>query len=137
VIVVAAASLLVWRPFTRPGVVTAPQGMQAILLESAPGVAQASGFVIISGDGEHGVLVVDALPQLDVTRQYQVWLDRDAESTRSTAFTVDETGYRGVRLEAPQSLLVYSAIRVTIEPVAGGEDGATGESVLYGALRAP
>jgi anti-sigma-K factor RskA len=136
IVMLAAASLLVWRPFSRPQVVTGPEGMRAILLQNAPAAPQASGFVIISADGQNGVLVVDALPQLDSTRQYQVWLDRDGESIRSAAFMVDSTGYRGVRLEAPQALLAYAAIRVTIEPVEAG-GGATGDQVLHGSLHHP
>jgi hypothetical protein len=136
IVMLATASLLVWRLLSRPQVVTAPTGMRAIMLQSAPAAPQASGFVIISANGQSGVLVVDALPQLDATRQYQVWLDRDGETVPSAAFTVDATGYRGVRLEAPQSLLAYAAIRVTIEPVEAG-DGASGDQVLHGSLHTP
>ena len=136
IVMLAAASLLLWRPASRPQAVTGPQGMQAIMLQNAAAAPQASGFVIISADGRNGVLVVDALPQLDATRQYQVWLDRDGVTTPSAAFTVDETGYRGVRLEAPQSLRLYAAIRVTIEPVGAGSS-AESQVVLHGSLGTP
>jgi anti-sigma factor RsiW len=133
VVLLAAASLLVWRPLSRPQAVTSPTGMRAIMLQNAPAAPEASGFVIVSANGQNGVLVVDALPQLDATRQYRVWLDRDGESIPSAAFTVDATGYRGVRLEAPQSLLAYASIRITIEPVEAGAT-APGEQVLHGPL---
>jgi anti-sigma factor RsiW len=136
IVMLAAASLFVWLPFSRPQAVTAPEGMRAILLQNAPAAPRASGFVIISADGQNGVLVVDALPQLEATQQYQVWLDRDGESIRSAAFMVDATGYRGVRLEAPQALLAYAAIRVTIEPVEAGGD-TIGDQVLHGSLHNP
>lgn len=135
IVVLAASNLLLWRQVNNREVFTGPLGMRAIALnnnvEAAP---RGSGFVLISADGEEGALVVDALPELDPSLQYQVWLIRDGQSLRGPAFTVDETGYRGARIEAPESLLSYSEIAVTIEPVEGDDPSPTGEQVLGGSL---
>jgi anti-sigma-K factor RskA len=110
--------------------------MRAVALQAAALVPEAGGFVIISADGQNGVLVVDELPQLPDGQQYQVWLFRDGEITRGPAFSVDETGYRGVRILAPESLLVYQSVRITVE-TAEGSPRPTGESVLEGSLHNP
>lgn len=117
-------------------VVDHPAGMRAIALHNSSKAPQASGFVIISADGQNGVLEVDALPQLAPEQQYHVWLIRDGQSTSSATFSVDQSGYRGVRLITPDSLLMYSAIRVTIERVAGSSS-SQGEQVLDGRLPQP
>src|SRR5688500_20220506 len=93
--------------------------MRAIALQNPDAALAASGFVIVRADGEDGVLVVDELPKLDAQREYQLWLVRNGSTTSGAVFSVDESGYRGMRIEAPQSLLTYSSVLVTIEPVGG------------------
>jgi anti-sigma-K factor RskA len=111
-------------------------GMRAITLQNTEVVTQASAFAIISADGQNGVLVVDELPVLDAEHEYQLWLVRGEENTRAAVFSVDETGYRGTRIQAPESLFNYSAVRVTIEP-AGGSTTPMGQEVLRGSLFNP
>jgi hypothetical protein len=82
------------------------------------------------------VLVVDELPVLDPGHEYQLWLERDGQSTSGAVFSVDEDGYRGLRIAAAESLLTYSGARLTIEPV-GGSAVPTGEAVLHGSLFNP
>ena len=114
-------------------VLTGPRGMRAIALQNTRRALEASGFVIVGADGQNGVLVVDKLPALDATREYQVWLTRDGSDTSGAIFSVDANGYRGVRLTPPESLLMYTSVQVTIEP-AGGSDHPTGSQVLIGTL---
>jgi hypothetical protein len=54
----------------------------------------------------------------------------------AAVFSVDESGYRGMRIEAPESLFTYLAVRVTIEPT-GGSAQPAGEEVLRGSLFNP
>jgi hypothetical protein len=136
IVALTAVNLLLWQRLTDLEVLTSPQGMRAVTLHGTEAAPQASGFVIIGGDGQNGVLVVDAMPQLETDKEYQLWLIRETEIISGAVFSVDETGYRGVRIEAPESLHLYSAVRVTIEPVAGSAR-PTGEAVMAGVLPAP
>ena len=93
----------------------------------------ATGLLVISKNGEHGTLVVDRLPVLDDTQEYQLWLIRDGERTSGGVFSVDEDGYGAKWIGAPEPLISYPSFGVTIEP-AGGSPGPTGEKVLGGDL---
>lgn len=130
------SNLLLWQRLNQLEVLTGPLGMRAIVLQNTDAAPNASGFVVIGADGNNGVLVVDELPVLDAQREYQLWLVRNGSSTSGAVFSVDESGYRGMRIEAPQTLLVYSSVLVTIEP-AGGSAVPIGEEVLSGPLFNP
>jgi hypothetical protein len=136
ILLLAASNLLLWQRLNNLEVLTGPLGMRAIALQNTSAAPSASGFVIMGADGQNGVLVVDKLPPLDDAHEYQVWLLRDSSYTGGPVFTVDESGYRGLRLTAPESLLSYSAVWVTVE-AAGGSIAPTGERVLNGSLFNP
>jgi len=131
--VLTVSNLVLWQRLDQLDVLAGPLGMRAIALQNTDAAPTASGFVIVSADGEDGVLVVDELPELDAQREYQLWLVRNGTPTSGAVFAVDESGYRGMRIEAPQSLLMYSSVLVTIEPV-GGSVEPYGEHVLAGSL---
>jgi anti-sigma-K factor RskA len=133
ILALAAFSLALWQRLNRLEYLTAPGGMRAVALNATSAAPQATGFVLIGVDGRNGALVVDRLPPLEEGREYQVWLIRDGERTSGAVFSIDEEGYRGLRIEAPRSLLDYSAVEVTIEP-AGGSLQPTGAAVLGGPL---
>ena len=134
--ILAVSNLFLWQRLDQLEVLAGPLGMRAVALQNTDAAPTASGFVIISADGENGVLVVDELPELDAQREYQLWLVRNGSNTSAAVFSVDESGYRGMRIESPQSLLVYSSVLVTIEPV-GGSAEPHGEQVLAGSLFNP
>ncbi|MCI0549619.1 MAG: anti-sigma factor [Anaerolineae bacterium] len=130
------SNLVLWQRLNHLEVLAGPMGMRAIALQNTDAAPNASGFVIISSDGREGVLVVDELPQLDAQHEYQLWLVRNGSTTSGAVFPIDESGYRGTRIEAPQTLLLYSSVRVTIEPT-GGSPEPTGKQVLGGSLFNP
>jgi anti-sigma-K factor RskA len=136
ILALTAATILLWQRINQMEVLTGPRGMRAIALHSSDLAPEASGFVIIGADGLNGVLVVDRMPPLAPGQEYQLWLERDGQSTSGGVFPVDESGYRGVRIAAADSLFEYTAVRVTIEP-AGGSAAPTGEQVLGGSLFNP
>lgn len=136
ILVLAVSNILLWQKVNHPSFLAGPLGMRAIPLQNAGAAPDASGFVVISADGLNGVVVVDQLPPLDAEHEYQVWLERDGESISGAVFSVDEYGYRGVRIAGTESLLLYSGINVTVEP-AGGSKNPTGEQVLSGSLFNP
>lgn len=132
----AVSNLLLWQRLDQMEVLAGPLGMRAIALQNTDAAPTASGFVIVSADGQDGVLVVDELPELDAQHEYQLWLVRNGSNTSATVFSVDESGYRGMRIESPESLLLYSSVLVTVEPV-GGSVEPRGEHVLAGSLFNP
>jgi anti-sigma-K factor RskA len=129
-------NLSLWQRLNRLEFLTAPGGMRAIPLNALDAAPQASGFVLIGADGRNGALVVDRLPPLEATQEYQLWLIRHGQRTSGAVFSTDEAGYRGLRIEAPASLFEYTDVEVTIEP-AGGSLRPTGVIVLRGRLLTP
>jgi anti-sigma-K factor RskA len=136
IVTLAVSNLLLWNRLNRLEVLTGPLGMRAIALQNTDAAPNASGFVVMGADGDNGVLVVDELPALDAQSEYQLWLVRNGDNTSAAVFSVDESGYRGMRIQAPQTLLAYSSVQVTIEPT-GGSAHPTGEPVLLGSLFNP
>ena len=133
ILLLAVSNLLLWRQAQNSEVFTGPLGMRAIALQNTEAAPEASGIVIVSADGKNGVLVVDKLVELPENQEYQVWLERDSTETSGGVFAVDEDGYRGMRINAPESLLSYTSVQVTIEPE-GGSATPTGPQVLKGTL---
>jgi anti-sigma-K factor RskA len=136
IIGLAASTLILWQKVSQLEFATAPGGMRAAPLSATDSAPSATGFVLISVDGEDGALVVDGLPPLGESQEYQLWLIRDGQRTSGALFSNDEKSYGGTRIRAPRSLLDYSAVDITVEPV-GGSSQPTGAPVLAGPLRAP
>jgi len=136
IIGLAASSFILWQRLNQLEFATAPGGMRAVPLSATDALPSATGFVLISADGDDGALVVDGLPPLGESQEYQLWLIRDGQRTSGAVFSTDEKSYGGTRIRAPRSLLEYSAVGITIEP-AGGSPQPTGEQVLAGPLFNP
>jgi anti-sigma factor RsiW len=136
IIALAAFGLSLWQRLNQLEFLTAPGGMRAIPLNATEEVLSATGFVLVGADGRDGAIVVDGLPPLDESQQYQVWLVRDGKRTSGAIFSTDEASYGGTRIRVAGSLLEYSALHVTIEP-AGGSPQPTGVRVLGGSLFNP
>jgi anti-sigma-K factor RskA len=132
----AASTFILWQRIDNLEVATAPGGMRAVPLSATDAAPQATGFVLISTDGDDGALVVDGLPPLGESQQYQLWLIRDGQRTSGAVFSTDEKQYGGTRIRAPRPLTDYSAVGITIEPT-GGSPQPTGQQVLAGLLPNP
>jgi anti-sigma-K factor RskA len=135
-IALTIGGFLYWQQANQPAVLVEPHGMRAIALNNSEVAPQASGFIIIGADGRNGALIVDKFPRLGPDQAYQLWLVRGDQHTSGALFSVDESGYRGTRIEAPESLLEYSAVRITVEP-AEGSPYPTGEQLIDGSLHNP
>jgi anti-sigma-K factor RskA len=135
IIALATCSFILWQRLSHLEFATA-LGMRAVPLSATDAALRATGFVVISADGDHGVLVVEGLIPLGESQQYQLWLIRDGERTSGAVFSTDEHSYAGTRIRAERSLLDYSAVDITIEP-AGGSSWPTGKPVLGGMLSTP
>jgi anti-sigma-K factor RskA len=130
VVVLITSNVLLWSQVNRLNAAQ-PAGMQLINLKGAAAVPGASGLIVISTDGRHGTLVVDDLPPLDQSKQYQLWLIKDGQRTNGGVFSVSPDGYGSLWVSSPEPLAGYSSFGVTVEP-AGGSPGPTGEKVLGG-----
>ena len=133
ILILAVSNFMLWQRLNHMEVIRGPLGMRAIALDNTAAASEASAFVVMGADGNNGVLVVDHLQPLDEQHEYQVWLVKDGTMTSGGTFTVDEEGYRGMRMTAPDSLLTYSDVYITVEP-AGGSASPTGAQVLRGSL---
>ena len=136
IIAMAGINLLLWQRLNHANFFTSPNGMRAVPLSPPTADSEATGFVLISMNGDSGALVVDGLPPLGESQQYQLWLIHNGEKTSGAIFSTDEKNYGGTRIRVPGSLLVYSAVDITIEP-AGGSPQPTGMQVLGGPLFNP
>lgn len=132
----AGFNLFLWQRVNQLEFVTSPGRMRAVPLSASDPTSRATGYVLISADGDSGALVVDGLPPLDKSQQYQLWLIRDGQRVSGAVFSTDEKNYGGTRIKAPHSLLEYSSAGITIEP-AGGSSQPTGTKVMGGPLFRP
>ena len=132
----AGFNLFMWQRLNHLEVATSPGGMRALPLTASNPTSRATGYVLISADGDNGALIVDGLPSLDKSQQYQLWLIRNGQRTSGAVFSTDERTYGGTRIRAPRSLLDYSSVGITVEP-AGGSPQPTGPKVLGGPLLKP
>ncbi|MGZ9222987.1 MAG: anti-sigma factor [Anaerolineales bacterium] len=132
----AGSNLLLWQRLNQMEGGRTSEGMRAVPLSAPVTGSTATGFVLISADGDDGALVVDGVPPLEKGKQYQLWLIRDGQRTSGAVFSTDENSYGGTRIRAPRSLLDYSSVEITIEPE-GGSPQPTGTQVLGGPLFNP
>lgn len=129
-VMMATSNLLLWREVSQLRAFQA-ESLRTVSLQGTDLVPAARGLIVISADGNHGTLVVDELPVLDESRQYQLWLIRAEERTSGAVFSVGPDGYGSVWVSAPEPLVSYSRFGITIEP-AGGSPGPTGDRVMAG-----
>jgi anti-sigma-K factor RskA len=132
VILLGVSNLLLWGQ-VRDLQSNIPLQMQIVQMAGTTAAPQADGVIVISGDGDHGTLVVDRMPALDEGQQYQLWLIDDGQRTDGGVFSVDKDGYGSLWVSAPKPLASYPSFGVTIEPK-GGSPGPTGQKVLGGGL---
>jgi len=136
IVALAVGSIYMWQRIIRLEQAARPGGMYSFALNGTENIPDAAGYLIVGADGRNGAIIVDKLPPLDAEFEYQLWLIRDGEFTSGAVLAVDEMGYSGRRVSAPDNLLTYSAASVTVEP-AGGSNHPTGEIVLAGTLSRP
>lgn len=132
VLVLAVGNLLLWQRLGQAEG-DSQRSMRAVALAGTDFTPEASGRVVISREGEYGVLVVDGLPKLDDAHQYQLWLIQDGQRTSGGVFSVNRAGYGWLYIRSPDPLASYDAVGITIEPE-GGSPGPTGDKVLGGNL---
>ena len=131
ILALTVSNVLLWQQVNRPGIASNGQGMRSLALAGTASAPTASGIVVISTGGEYGTLVVDSLPPLDKTQQYQLWLIQGGQRTSGAVFSVSQDGYGSAPILAPEPLTHYSSFGITVEP-SGGSPHPTGAKVLGG-----
>jgi anti-sigma-K factor RskA len=126
VLLLLASTVILWQQVNKMGSAAPPGRLQAIRLNGTGVIPGAEGYLTVSGDGLSGAIVLDQVPQLAESQQYQLWLVKDDGARVSAALlSVDELGYGGGRVRAPESLFNYSSAEVTIEPSGGSRQPTT------------
>jgi anti-sigma-K factor RskA len=121
------SNLFLWHQLNR-ALLTA-NDFQYILLEATEASPGARGLIVVNESGQSGTMIVDGLPLLDDSQQYQLWLLGNGEREDGGVFSVYRSGYYAMLIHAPESLDQYTGFGITIEPV-GGSPGPTGARVL-------
>jgi anti-sigma-K factor RskA len=132
IVLLAVSNLFLWQRLSRAEN-DHPNKLATVPLMGSEVIPGATGMLVISADGEHGTLVVDGLPALDASKQYQLWLIQDGQRTSGGVFSVDSEGYGSLWITSPKPLISYQSVGITVEP-AGGSPAPTGERVLGGEL---
>jgi anti-sigma-K factor RskA len=130
ILILAASNLFLWGRLSALEK-TGQADFISVHLLGTEAATSASGLLVVSPNGEYGTLIVDGLPNLDESQQYQLWLIQDGQRTDGGVFSVSEEGYGTLVVESPKHLISYSQFGITIEPV-GGSPGPTGDKVLGG-----
>lgn len=125
VLILFTSTILLWQQANKLSSATQRGRLQAIHLNSTGVIPDADGYLTVSGDGLSGAIILDQVPQLAEDQQYQLWLVKDGMRVSAALLSVDELGYGGGRVNAPESLFNYSSAEVTIEPVDGSSQPTT------------
>jgi hypothetical protein len=103
--------------------------LQVVSLNGTETRPDATGLMVVGGDGLVGTLIVDNLPVLDKDFEYQLWLLGEEGRDDGGVFSVSDDGYGLKYIHSERPLLSYKGFGITIEP-AGGSAWPTGEKVL-------
>lgn len=126
ILVLTASNLFLWQQTHK-----LQSKLRSVTLNDTAAAPNAAGLLVLSVDGESGTLVVDGLPALGQSQQYQLWLIDKGKRTSGGVFSVSQEGYGSLWIDSPKPLILYQSFGITIEPF-GGSPGPTGKKVLGG-----
>jgi anti-sigma-K factor RskA len=129
IVLLLVSNVFLWRQLNQDA--WSPDSFQYISLQATEVNPGARGMIVVNRSGHSGTLIVDGLPVLDESQQYQLWLLHNGEREDGGVFSVYRNGYYAMLIHATESLDQYTAFGITIEPV-GGSPGPTGARVLGG-----
>jgi anti-sigma-K factor RskA len=121
------SNIFLWHQLNRAALTA--NDFQYIVLAATEASPEARGLIVVNESGQSGTMIVDGLPPLDESQQYQLWLLRNGVREDGGVFSVYRSGYYAMPIHAPESLDQYTGFGITIEP-AGGSPGPTGARVL-------
>lgn len=128
IILLGVSNLLLWRQVNS---LEAKVTDTAMIVEPlyTTGSPESTGLVVMDPHGEYGTVIVNALAPSEEGQQYQVWLSRGVQVESGGVFTIWKNGYGAQIIYAPEPLLFYERVWITVEPE-GGSEVPTGEVVL-------
>lgn len=132
IIILGVSNLWLWQRLNRIEE-SAASDFRTVAMSGTDKAPAATGMLVMNREGDQGTLVVDGLPPLDATHQYQLWLIQDGQRTSGGVFSVADDGYGALVVHSGRPLYLYQAFGITIEP-AGGSPGPTGDKVMGGSL---
>ena len=94
----------------------------------------ARGVIVLSGDGNMGVIMASELEPLEGDSAYHVWLMRGQERVRVGNMDVDENGWGTVPLHMDNSLSQFDTVQLSRAPLALASVGIVGDIVLEASL---
>lgn len=118
IVMLGTSTLMLWQRIHSLEVLYQTQDFQMVTLQCTHVAPEATGQIMISRDGEFGILTVAHLPVLESEYIYQVWLKRNGERTPGGTFSVNQNGYGVMKLISPESLL-DCGFSITVEPAEG------------------
>ncbi|TLN18817.1 hypothetical protein FDZ74_06630, partial [bacterium] len=81
VLILGAVNLALWQQFRQQQTQLTSENLRIVHLAGSEESPQASGFLLINPNESSAVLVVENVPALDPSQQYQLWLIRDGKRT--------------------------------------------------------
>lgn len=129
ILILVFSNLLLWRQVNSLRAEANQTDMLTEPLHPADPSTHATGLVVMDPHGEYGTIIVDAIPPSPEGYAYQVWLSQGDKIDSGGVFKIPEKGYGSKVIYAPEHLILYTRVWVTLEPD-GGSNHPTGEVVL-------
>jgi len=121
ILVLGVSNLLLWRQVRDLSGQIVETHMIVEPLFPKAGLPETTGIIVMDPHGTFGTVIVDAFPPSSDGEQYQVWLSRDQTVVSGGVFTVHEDGYGAIVVFAPDPLISYTRVWVTVEAEGGSE----------------
>lgn len=129
ILILAFSNLLLWRQMNGLRNEMTHTDMLTEALHPLDTSTFATGLVVMDPHGEYGTIIVDAIPPTPEGYAYQVWLSYGEKIDSGGVFKVPEKGYSAKVIYAPEDLILYTRVWVTLEPE-GGSEQPTGDVIL-------
>ena len=108
-------------------------GVEVIEVPGTEVGSDASGRLFADPEGSSGILFAWGLTPLSPEESYQVWLIASDNPVSAGILSVGDVGNAAQLIEARESLGLFDAIGISVEPF-GGSDLPTGPIVLFASL---
>lgn len=131
ILILGVMNLILWQQFRQNQSQFNTESLRIVHLTGSEESPQASGFLMINPNKSSAILIVENVPALGSSQQYQLWLIRDGNRSTGGVFSTDENGFAIHQIQAENPLDSFQAFGITIEP-AGGSPGPTGKRILGG-----